>query len=313
METSTTSRSKAPIMGIILVALAAIVVAVVVGVAAAAIKTYLGIYLIIVFPLVMAFVLAWTINKVAKIGKLRSGGAVVVLAVVAGLLMYGTYRYTEYVFAKQIIYQAALTQFTENLGHAPTAAQLNALNDAYTQEESISTFPGFVKATAQEGVGIHFGNSATDTSGGLNFTLSEPLTWVYWALEILVICGIAAASTRKATSALFCEKDNRFFVTQNLGRVDKASADQFMALAKAGDWRGASALIDNSKGKPVYPFLAVSLQKCPACNTNPVPLKAVRKLNSKSSTDKIALSTTLTPAQYDDLTGTVTVPGALPA
>src|SRR5258708_29112681 len=145
METSTTSRSKAPIMGIILVALAAIVVAVVVGVAAAAIKTYLGIYLIIVFPLVMAFVLAWTINKVAKIGKLRSGGTVAVLAVLAGLLMYGSYRYAEYVFARQQIYQSALSQFTEKLGHAPTATQLKALNDAYEQDARISTLPGFVK------------------------------------------------------------------------------------------------------------------------------------------------------------------------
>src|SRR5260221_6373393 len=120
METSTTSRSKRPIMGIILVALAAIVVAVVVGVAAAAIKTYLGIYLFIVFPLVMAFVLAWTINKVAKIGKLRSGGAVVVLAVLAGLLMYGTYRYAEFVFFKQQFfqnqYQDELTKYTESNG-----------------------------------------------------------------------------------------------------------------------------------------------------------------------------------------------------
>ncbi len=317
METSTTSRSKAPIMGIILVALAAIVVAVVVGVAAAAIKTYLGIYLIIVFPLVMAFVLAWTINKVAKIGKLRSGGAVVVLAVLAGLLMYGTYRYAEYVFFKQQLYQTTLTQVTIKAGKPLTADQINKFNTAFDSElqkdETVGTFLGFVQATAKEGVGIHFGNSATNTSGGLNFTLSEPLTWVYWALEILAICGVAAASANKGAKDLFCEKDNRFFATQNLGRVDKASADQFMALAKAGDWHGANALIDSSKSKPVYPYLAVSLQKCPACNTNSIPLKVVRKLSSKSSTDKIVLNTTLSPVQYDSMTGSATIPGGLPA
>src|SRR5258708_31897430 len=235
METSTTSRSKAPIMGIILVALATIVVAVVVGLASAAIKSYLGIYLIIVFPLVMAFVLAWTINKLGKSGKLRSGGAVVVLAVLAGLLMYGTYRYAEYVFFKQQLYQTTLTQVTIKAGKPLTADQINKFTTAFDSElqkdETVGTFLGFVQATGKEGVGIHFGNSATNTSGGLNFTLSEPLTWVYWALEILVICGIVAASTDKASGTLFCEEDNRYLLIQNLCRVCQASQQQSLALA----------------------------------------------------------------------------------
>src|SRR5450432_4051256 len=232
------SRSKAPLMGIILIVLAGIIVAVVVGVAEAAIKIYLNLYLIIVFPLIMAVLVGWIVNRTSRIGKLRNATVASVLAVLIGLLAYGSYRYAEYVFFQQQLFQTTLTQVTETAGQPLTPDQLSKFQVLYASEfqkdDTVSTFPGFVQARAKEGVAIQFGSSVTDQNTGTDLTLSEPLTWGYWALEILVICGVAVSQVRKSSNVPFCDRDNRFFVTKKLGRVDKTSADQFMALAKAG-------------------------------------------------------------------------------
>src|SRR5258708_3869731 len=296
------TRSKVPLMGVILLIQVAVVTAAVVGAAVAAIRYYL-VYAILAFPAIMGFLAGGAISRAAKIGRVRSVGVVTLFAVLTGLLMYGIYRYGDYFLTRQYVYNVAVDRgYTKTL--TPEQIQTK-IDDYFVQEGGAPGFIGFVNYNAKLGEGIRLSSSySSSNTSPLTFTLTGTAAWIYWGVEILLIVGLAAVTARKAVNIPFCEKDSRYFANVILGRVPRESADQFLMQAKASNWRAAAALIAPGRGKVVYPYLAVVVQKCPDCNTNDAPLKVVRKLSSRSKSDRTVLTATLTPAQYDDLSGT---------
>jgi hypothetical protein len=237
----------------------------------------------------MAAAGGWVMTSAIKKGKVRSRSVALIFGRLIGLIIYGTYRIGDYYLTWQ--------QAKSSLGD-----QITPLG--------IDGFVQYTKFQAHEGEHVRFGTSATSSSGGINFTLSEPLTWGYWLIEVLVVVGGAAFTAANVASEPYCEQDGKFFVKRSLGRVQKEQADQFMAAAKAEDWVLARGFITPStgKGKAVYPFLDVMVSKCPKCNTNPVALTIVRKMSSKNSGDLKVLKATLTPEQYSRLDNTVSAP-----
>ncbi|HLY27520.1 MAG TPA: hypothetical protein VKQ72_14345, partial [Aggregatilineales bacterium] len=176
---------------------------------------------------------------------------------------------------------------------------------ALVQGGGSSDFIGFLNFSAKEGEGISFtsGYTSTSASNADTLALTGTAAWIYWAAEILGIALVAAFQARKGAKVPFCNTHNRFLTSVNLGRVPRESADQFMAHAKANNWSGTAALISPAGTRISYPYLAVVAQKCPDCNSNNVPLKVVRKISSRSNSDRIVYKATLTPAQYGDLSG----------
>ena len=113
------------------------------------------IYLIIVFPLIMGVsggVVA-AVN-VSRLGIRRRGVAALV-GIMLGLLIYGSYRYIDYLL------------FIRHL----------------TDTTSIS-FADYLHLVA--GFGLTIGTSS------LSMPLGENLTWVYWIFEIILVIGIAS-------------------------------------------------------------------------------------------------------------------------
>ncbi|HLY24919.1 MAG TPA: hypothetical protein VKQ72_01180, partial [Aggregatilineales bacterium] len=208
------------------------------------------------------------------------------------------YRYGLYFLVRQEIYNVAVSR-----GYTPDQIQ-QKLDDYFIQEGGAPGFIGFVNYSAKVGEGLRLTSSySSSNTSPATITLTGTLAWIYWGAEILLVTGLAAYQARKAVNVPFCDKDNKYFASVNLGRVPRESADQFLTQAKAGNWSTAAAMIGSPRGKVIYPHLAVVAQKCPDCNTNPVALKVVRKLSSRSSSDRVVLKTTLTPAQYDELAG----------
>jgi hypothetical protein len=289
------ARSKVPILGLILLILFSVVIGIAIGALVAAIRVYAHFYLVLAFPIFMGALAGGAISAVAKVGKVRSGAVAIFFGLLAGIIMYGTYRYGQYFLEKQQFY---------NDHPKVDRAQLDvAIDESLKDETGQAGFIGYIISTAKDGIRIVPTSSATSSSSSSNLVLSGPLAYGYWVVEILIILGVAAATAGKSASVPFCDRDGRFFATQNVGRVPKDSADQFMLMAKAGDWQNATLLLDRSRSKVNYPYLEVRVDKCPACNTNPLPLSIVRKMSSKKNTDKVIFKATLTPTQYGDLVG----------
>jgi hypothetical protein len=307
---STPVRSSVPIMGLILMLIAAVVGGVIIGGVVAGVSMFF--YLIILMPLLMAAAGGWVMTQAIKMGKVRSRTVALIFGLLIGLIIYGTYRYGEYLIVGRPAIKQVFIDKAKELGVSDQVndAKVEELIDQGMKEQTGQTgFIGYTILKAQVGEHVRFGRT-TGSSGGINFTLSEPLTWGYWLIELLVVVGGAALTSASVASEPYCEQDGKFFVKRSLGRVQKEQADQFMAAAKAGDWVLARGFImpSTGKGKAVYPFLDVMVSKCPSCNTNPVPLNVVRKMSSKNSGDLNVLKTTLTPEQYSRLDNTASAP-----
>jgi hypothetical protein len=295
-------RSSVPIFGLILMVLAAVVGGVIIGGIVAFVSQFF--YLILLMPVLMAAAGGWIMKQAVMMGKVRSGAIAFFFGILIGLIIYGTYRFGEYYVERQ----KAHAELVEQFGSQVNSARIDeALDELFLERTGKTGFIGYTLFKAQEGESIRFGRS-TSSSGGLNITLPESLTWIYWLVELLVIAGGAGFMAASVSSEPFCEQDGKFFTKRSLGRVQKEQADAFMTAAKAGDWSQVRSLISPAVGKPVYPYLEVFASKCPNCNTNPVELTAVRKMNSKSSNDMNVLKSTLTPEQYAVLDMNATSP-----
>src|SRR5579859_4001168 len=97
---SDVTRSKVPLMGFILLILVTIITGAVVGGIVAASAFYV-VYVIFAFPALMGLIAGGAISRAAKMGKVRSVGMITLFAILTGLLMYGVYRYGEYIFFRQ--------------------------------------------------------------------------------------------------------------------------------------------------------------------------------------------------------------------
>lgn len=117
------------------------------------------IYVIFVYPIIMTIGsgLCAAVGVIAF--RLRIGSAIVLWAIAIGLLMYGSYRATDYLMSVR-------TQSAE----AGNPASI--------------TFIDYVKQKAKSGQPIA---SVGGNESGLS--LSEPLTWLYWGAELVMICG----------------------------------------------------------------------------------------------------------------------------
>lgn len=288
-------RSKVPLLGLILLILVSVVTGVVVGGIVAAVDVYLHFYLILVFAIFMGAIAGGAVALAARLGRVRSGAIAVIFAFITGLIMYGSYWYGNYLLLKQQVYEKS-----PETNRLKLDAELDLF---FAGETGQPGFVGFVMYSAKKGISITSTNNISSSTRTNDLTLVGPVAYGYWVVEILIILGVGAAAAAKVSNMPFCDRDNRYFITQNLGRVPKDSADQFMLMAKAGDWSGAMLLIDRSRGKVTYPYLEVKVEKCPACNTNPLPLSVVRKISSKKNAEKVIFKATVTPAQYSELAG----------
>ena len=289
------TRSKVPLFGLILLIFVSVAGAVAIGAITAAIERYLHFYLILVFALIEGLLAGGVVVLAMRVGKVRSKFVAVIFGILAGLITYGTYWYGDYYLFKQQV---------ANDRSGSSRQQSDELVDTiFKTETGQPGVVGFLMYQAKEGFGITSSSYAGSSARTTDLTLQGTTAYGYYAVELLAICLIAAAAAFRAAGTPFCERDNRFFTTKLVGRIPKDSADQFMTMARVGDWRGASMLLEKSKSKMRYPYLEIQAQRCPACNTNPVPVSVTRKQGSRKSAQKVVFKTTLTPEQYGDFAG----------
>jgi hypothetical protein len=153
-------------------------------------------YLMLIFPLLIGLGVGVAGILAVKKGKVRNP----FLAGLAGFLggcvaMVGMHYFD---------YQRCLDQFEEKFpGFRAQAAQH-------------FSFPKFVDLRAQNGVQLDRGRGGN--RGGLN--LGYYGSYVYWAVEILIVAGLAGFMMRASASEPFCPSCRTWKKTRPLGRLN---------------------------------------------------------------------------------------------
>src|SRR5260221_2378954 len=202
---STPVRSSVPIMGLILMLIAAVVGGVIIGGIVAFVSQFF--YLIILMPLLMAAAGGWVMVQAIKMGKVRSRSTALIFGVLIGLIIYGTYRYGEYVIVGRPAIKQVFVDKAKELGVTDQLndAKIEELIDEGLKKQTGQTgIIGYTILKAQVGEQVRFGGSANSSSSGINFTLPEPLNWLYWVIELVVVAGGVGMRAAIVAAEAYC-------------------------------------------------------------------------------------------------------------
>ncbi|NKB17767.1 MAG: hypothetical protein HC770_06250 [Pseudanabaena sp. CRU_2_10] len=246
-------------------------------------------YLIVLFPLLMGagggFLQAYAVNR----GKVRNPMIAGAFAILTGFVIYGTLSIGYYVAFRQEVAK----ELKQSTGESDDTKINKIIDENVLQIKTGSTgFLGFLKFSAQQGVGI--------TRGSSKIELKNEWAWGYWAIELAVISGITAFMAFAAAKEPFCENSDEWYLPmESVGSVPNEESENFLSLIKNENFVKAGALVDPQKQSPV-PNLLVHLQRSPGDRLNDLVLIASRtSLDNKGNvSSKEVIKGMISPSQY---------------
>jgi hypothetical protein len=262
------SSDKAPVPGVLLLALASIVGGSAIGLVVFAVSNFL--YLLILFPIAIAVVgIVATTAAVVK-GKVRNPLIATLFGLVMGLSIYGAFHIANYYRFSSLLFQALSTSIPPaDLPNVDRMATVSSLLERLTGSGG---FLGYLKLTAREGISI----TSLYASEGSGIVMSGIPVYLYWLVEAVIIIGSTTFAGRAASLAPFCEKCNtRYGVAKHYGSVPAHQEASFLHLLRQGHLQEASALVANEDSTPP-PNLEVYVRAC-RCATSPQVLLDLKK------------------------------------
>ncbi|NJM27995.1 MAG: hypothetical protein HC856_06730 [Pseudanabaena sp. RU_4_16] len=247
-------------------------------------------YLIVLFPLLMGagggFLQAYAVNR----GKVRNPMIAGAFAILTGFVhLLGTLSIGYYVAFRQEVAK----ELKQSTGESDDTKINKIIDENVLQIKTGSTgFLGFLKFSAQQGVGI--------TRGSSKIELKNEWAWGYWAIELAVISGITAFMAFAAAKEPFCENSDEWYLPmESVGSVPNEKSENFLSLIKNENFVKAGALVDPQKQSPV-PNLLVHLQRSPGDRLNDLVLIASRtSLDNKGNvSSKEVIKGMISPSQY---------------
>lgn len=244
-----------------------LLVAVIVGGVAIGLITYFVstlIYLIILFPLVIGAVAGGVIAGAVIIGKVRSPMGAAIFGLLIAVVLYGTYRYAEYEIGfeddmhdayiddlrNRVPAGASMSdeQLEEQLDTLLEALGAESAADFELKEATGSTgFGAFIEYSAD--LGVTFNRASSSSDSGLN--ISGTGAYIYWAIELLVIAGIAAAIGYGRASAPFSEETKEWFgKDEYVATIPPDAVAQYYQLLKDGNYQAAGQMMVAASNAP---------------------------------------------------------------
>jgi hypothetical protein len=188
-------------------------------------------YLIILFPALIGLALGAIGSRMVKQGRVRSpllGGVAGFLGGVLAMLMVHYFDYQQ--FRKTLAHELARMtpqQREERFGDINPADRQNV--DAIMRARGREGMWGFMDYQAEQGVELK-----KASSGGKGLNLGYTGSYIYWAIEVLIVAGISFGMIRGAASEPYCAGCDQWKKPQVLGflETDPATAS---AAVRSGD------------------------------------------------------------------------------
>jgi hypothetical protein len=253
----------APAGGLVLLFLAAILGGAAIG-AVVSLFAHQVIYLVLVFPVVMGFLMGYLIARAVHAGKIRNPRVAIGFAVLAGLVVYASLWVVDF-----LQYQNSIAQM-DFLGRYD--------------------FLGFVMERAQGNENHYILN------------LGPILIWIYWAVELALIVGLSILVGRRPAYDPFCEPCNRWFGAPRLmGTLGTSRSKELLELVNGGLFL---KLGEELQSNPALPNLGVYMATPGADCEDGGAFLAVRKQTRSSGTTPnftVLESGLITSPQMQDL------------
>lgn len=252
-ESQTQTQSGGSAGGAILLLIASVVGGLAVG--ALLFLTSKLLYLIIASIAIAGALAGLILSLIFQWAKIRNVALAWIFGILIGLIMYGTFRYAEYLDFVQETRRLA----DEEAGVGVVSDDdLNTFIDEFLLEETGSSgLIGFFRLQAKEGMTIQR-TSASASSDGI--TLNQELTVAYWIIEVLIAVGVPIGMAARQAKQYFCEQSNTWLKMRGIGVVLKNEQDNFLKLLQSGYFADAGRLIQ-AKGRS-NPLMTVEVGRC---------------------------------------------------
>lgn len=211
------------------------------------------IYLVVLFPMLMAGFGGGLLMLVVKGTKVRSPILAGLFGLLLGVGMIGVMHSLQYyVDFRGEFHDAAIKR-----NPSITPEQEQALLDKFFQDETHDTgIVGYLKFSARQGLTITRG-----VSNDMN--LDERGVWVYWGIELVTVMVIAAGLAFNAARQPFNEDAGQWYPDGSIvANVNWKQRKEFKKLLKAGDYAGASKLVTPGTSTNL-PYLGLNVQRTP--------------------------------------------------
>ena len=224
------------------------------------------VYLVFLFPIIIGFVGAYFLKDAVKRCRIRSNTVTLVLSVLMGLVIYGTYHISNY-----ITFQGEMTiAFVQKMeadsdtpsmtGEESIAVGRAFTNYALKEETGQSGFLGYMLYKANRGISIGKVYSSN------RLKLGSIFTWIYWLVELGLIIGIMYTSTKNKETDALCENCQDWITPkEHLGGVEEDDFQSLQDFIAAKNFSAARKLLSPSTGIPSIEVYAKSCN-CPTAD-----------------------------------------------
>lgn len=252
------------------------------------------IYLVFLFPLGMGIAAIVITERAIKSNKIRIPLLGVAFYILAGIIIYGTFQYGNYLTFRAQASEILVKKLTAEYGK-PDNNVANQIVDSFLEKETgYSNFLGYVLLQAKNGISIgHLFSSSYSNIGPF-------FTWIYWLIEIVIIFGMGIGSAKNTASQPFCEMHDRWYESeQHIGGVEISKSKNLFDFIKQKDFFTLGRILEKNTDMP---SIEIYIQNCKNCNVNTWLLV---KQVYVSKTGKVVfnniLQTTITPLQKNEL------------
>jgi hypothetical protein len=238
----------------------------------------IGIYISIMFPLVMGAVGGGVLADGARRLRVGKGPALIALGVLLAVVTYATFHYGSYLLLQYQI-SAELRAEAPDLTESDSLALSRVILEGTFEEQTGRTgFAGYILYRAKKGVEVgKFYRSRTN--------LGPVLTWFYWLLEFVLILG-AILGVGRMYGAMHegeevCPACGGGYRETHLGGAPISSQDDLLERVRRKEFAELGRML---KGDTDVPSLEVYLRGCEACNQGPARLIVRRASRASGGT-----------------------------
>lgn len=190
-------------------------------------------YLILLFPMLIGLALGGLGGLLVKKGKVRAPWIAGLTGLLAGILAMLTVHFLDY---RQFLDAREADPFLKNVGKQGrdllVALAPAADREMVKRELAVENFFDYMDYSAHVGVSI---KKAGGNDKGMN--LGYIGTYIYWAVEALIVAGIVFSMTRKPAHEPFCPLTNEWKVPRcgdNFAVPTEVGIDQTTQALKEG-------------------------------------------------------------------------------
>ncbi len=246
----------------------------------------IGLYLIILFPAVAGFIVAFATSGGVDTGKIRNPLVAGLIGLLGGVLALGVYHYLSYEISFKDSVKEALAQQSKA---QVSSTDVQKFSDEYLRGEVNDTgFVGFLKDEAKQGISI------TRSSSSSGIELKDGWAWGYFVIEGLIIAGLGIMMSSSSASEPFDERANAWFGKSiYLGGAGGDQSEAFVSALKGGSFEQAGSLVRPERAELGLPRVELHARLSPDANADEAVLE-VKAVKPGSKKDTEATETLMT-------------------